>query len=325
MKLLRISTPKHRIFPVPRDEKRSAARKKCAGRALNQPRATQMSASRLAQRECAKVASNGQHHMKQSASPSDRHLFAVAIAVILGVAMVIAESAASEDPPIYQGLHDATSMHNGKVDPEVARDASTGRRMLSLKRSGQVSGVTGGRSNKEPISTAGQTTPRPSLPSSELIVKPAPWAVPWSRYLRQRLGATLIRTIPALGVEVWRLRPGLNTTAILNRLNADPRIIYAEPNYRVHALPPTRRPNPPHGVGSEQEWQGRPVTRTPATRPPLRTPHMVPGPITTLPAHPSYSPRLYGPRGLSSNSPSKSSFAKEWRGRPSAALPNATE
>ncbi len=60
--------------------------------------------------------------------------------------------------------------------------------------------------------------------------------------LRSRLRASLVRKMPSLGVEHWRLPAGLSVPEAIRQLQGDPAVEYAEPNYRRW---PSRIPSDP--------------------------------------------------------------------------------
>ncbi len=54
--------------------------------------------------------------------------------------------------------------------------------------------------------------------------------------VRQRLAATKIKEFAQIGVQHWRLPPGLTVDQAVTALLANPNVEYAEPNYIVHTL-----------------------------------------------------------------------------------------
>jgi subtilisin family serine protease/PKD repeat protein len=70
----------------------------------------------------------------------------------------------------------------------------------------------------------------------EIIVKLAPGtAVSARASVRNSIGATVIRSVPKLNLEIWKLPPAMHTTdsmvMSLNALSAERDVLYAEPNY----------------------------------------------------------------------------------------------
>jgi subtilisin family serine protease len=67
--------------------------------------------------------------------------------------------------------------------------------------------------------------------------------------VRGGLGAVEIKTIPRIGVRHWMLPPGLNVAQAMQRLAADPRVRFAEPNWIYSASVPyadnSANPNDP--------------------------------------------------------------------------------
>src|SRR5262245_52428886 len=53
--------------------------------------------------------------------------------------------------------------------------------------------------------------------------------------VRNGLGATKVKAWPEINAEHWHLPPGLAVEQAIRALAANPNVLYAEPNYIVHA------------------------------------------------------------------------------------------
>ena len=63
--------------------------------------------------------------------------------------------------------------------------------------------------------------------------------------IRNGLGAARIKAWPQIKAEHWRLPPGLGVAQAIQALSANPNVLYAEPNYLVHAVAVPNDPRPP--------------------------------------------------------------------------------
>ena len=73
---------------------------------------------------------------------------------------------------------------------------------------------------------------------------------PGAAAARTELGADLVRTFDNIGVQHWRLPPGLAVDTALQGISRHPNLLYAEPNYLYHAdgLPNDARRNELYGM-----------------------------------------------------------------------------
>ncbi|MBI2926487.1 MAG: S8 family serine peptidase [Verrucomicrobia bacterium] len=74
------------------------------------------------------------------------------------------------------------------------------------------------------------------VPDEVLVAFRPGFAAPRAEAVRRALGATRLQVFSDLGVHHWRLPPGLGVANAVQALSANPNVLYAEPNYLVHAL-----------------------------------------------------------------------------------------
>ncbi|MEA3396196.1 MAG: hypothetical protein U9R05_01900, partial [Chloroflexota bacterium] len=94
------------------------------------------------------------------------------------------------------------------------------------------------------VSAAEPPTPAGDFKTGELLVKfEAGMTLSAAENLLNRYQATQIRALYRSDVQLWSVPAG-KELEIIASLNANPAVVYAEPNYRYHAFDTT--PDDPH-------------------------------------------------------------------------------